>query len=44
MNNNLIEVSNLEKYFEISGGIFSRNKQVVKAVDGFRLTFHMVLA
>ena len=32
--NNLIEVSNLEKYFEISGGIFSRNKQVVKAVDG----------
>ena len=34
MNNNLIEVSNLEKYFEISGGIFSRNKQVVKAVDG----------
>ena len=34
MKNNLIEVSNLEKYFEISGGIFSRNKQVVKAVDG----------
>tara|TARA_A200000159_G_scaffold88528_1_gene81972 strand:+ start:1119 stop:2072 length:954 start_codon:yes stop_codon:yes gene_type:complete len=34
VNNNLIEVSNLEKYFEISGGIFSRNKQVVKAVDG----------
>ena len=34
MKNNLIEVSNLEKYFDISGGIFSRNKQVVKAVDG----------
>ena len=34
MKNNLIEVSNLEKYFEFSGGIFSRNKQVVKAVDG----------
>ena len=34
MKNNLIEVSNLEKYFEISGGTFSRNKQVVKAVDG----------
>ena len=34
MNNNLIEVRNLEKYFEVSGGLFSRNKSVVKAVDG----------
>ena len=24
----------LEKYFEISGGLFSRNKSIVKAVDG----------
>ena len=34
MKNNLIEVKNLEKYFEVSGGLFSRNKSVVKAVDG----------
>ena len=34
MKNNLIEVRNLEKYFEVSGGLFSRNKSVVKAVDG----------
>jgi len=34
MNNTLIEVKNLEKYFEVSGGLFSRNKTVVKAVDG----------
>ena len=31
---NLLEVRNLEKYFEVSGGLFSRNKSVVKAVDG----------
>ena len=34
MENTLIEVKNLEKYFEISGGLFSRNKSIVKAVDG----------
>ena len=34
MSDNLIEVSNLVKHFEISGGIFSRNKRVIKAVDG----------
>ena len=34
MKNNLIEVKDLEKYFEVSGGLFSRNKSVVKAVDG----------
>ena len=34
MKNNLIEVRELEKYFEVSGGLFSRNTSVVKAVDG----------
>ena len=34
MKKNLIEVRELEKYFEVSGGLFSRNKSVVKAVDG----------
>src|SRR5210317_2322572 len=34
MKNNLIEVRDLEKYFEVSGGLFSRNKSIVKAVDG----------
>jgi len=34
MNKNLIEVKNLQKYFEISSGVFSRNKSIVKAVDG----------
>ena len=34
MDENLLEVRNLEKYFEVSGGLFSRNKSVVKAVDG----------
>jgi len=33
MNKNVIEVKNLEKYFDISGGLFSRTKGVVKAVD-----------
>ena len=32
--NNLIEVRNLVKHFEVSGGFFSRNKKVIKAVDG----------
>ena len=34
MKNTLIEVKNLEKYFEVSAGLFSRNKTIVKAVDG----------
>ena len=34
MSKNLIEVKNLEKYFEVSTGLFGRNKGVVKAVDG----------
>ena len=34
MDNTLIEVKNLEKYFEVSAGLFSRNKTIVKAVDG----------
>ena len=34
MKKNLIEVKNLEKYFEISSGMFGRNKTTVKAVDG----------
>ena len=33
MKNNLIEVKNLEKYFESSKGLISRKKTVVKAVD-----------
>ena len=32
--NNLIEVKNLVKHFEVSGGLFSRNKRIIKAVDG----------
>ena len=31
--NNLIEVRNLVKHFEVSGGLFSRNKRIIKAVD-----------
>ena len=31
---NVIEVNNLVKNFDVSGGFFSRNKQIVKAVDG----------
>ena len=34
MNNNLIEVKDLVKHFEVSGGLFSRTKKVIKAVDG----------
>ena len=33
MKKNVIEVKNLEKYFEISSGFFSRKKATVKAVD-----------
>jgi oligopeptide transport system ATP-binding protein len=35
----LIKVEGLKKHFDISKGLFSREKQVVKAVDG--LTFHI---
>ena len=34
MNNNLIEVRDLVKHFEVSGGFLSRNKKIIKAVDG----------
>ena len=34
MNNKLIEVRDLVKHFEVSSGILSRNKKVIKAVDG----------
>ena len=34
MNENLIEVRNLVKHFEVSKSVFSRNKKIVKAVDG----------
>ena len=34
MNDNLFEVRNLVKHFEVSKSVFSRNKKIVKAVDG----------
>ena len=34
MNYNLIEVRNLVKHFEVSKSVLSRNKKIVKAVDG----------
>ena len=34
MSDNLIEVRNLVKHFEVSKSLFSRNKKIVKAVDG----------
>ena len=34
MNDNLIEVRNLVKHFEVSKSVLSRNKKIVKAVDG----------
>ncbi len=34
MNGNLIEVRNLVKHFEVSKSVLSRNKKIVKAVDG----------
>ena len=33
MKKNVIEVRNLEKYFEVSSGFFSRKKTTIKAVD-----------
>ena len=41
MSKNLIEVTNLEKYFEISSGMFGRNKTTVNAVDG--ISFSILL-
>ena len=34
MSKNILEVRNLVKYFEVSKSVFSRNKKIVKAVDG----------
>ena len=33
MKKNVIEVRHLENYYEVSGGFFSRKKDIVKAVD-----------
>ena len=33
MSNNILEVNNLVKHFEVSNNVFSRNKKIVKAVD-----------
>ena len=33
MNQNILEVRNLVKHFEVSKSVFSRNKKIVKAVD-----------
>ncbi len=33
MKNNLIEVKNLEKYFEVKSSLFARKKNIIKAVD-----------
>ena len=34
MGKNILEVRNLVKHFEVSKSVFSRNKKIVKAVDG----------
>ena len=34
MENNILEVRNLVKHFEVSKSLLSRNKKIVKAVDG----------
>ena len=34
MSKNILEVRNLVKHFEVSKSVFSRNKKIVKAVDG----------
>ena len=34
MSENILEVQNLIKHFEVSNSVFSRNKKIVKAVDG----------
>jgi len=34
MADNILEVQNLTKHFEVSNSVFSRNKKIVKAVDG----------
>lgn len=38
--NPLIQVENLKKHFELSGGLFNRKKQSVKAVDGLNFTIY----
>lgn len=38
MNENLIEVQNLKKYYPVSGGVFGRKIGQVKAVDGVSFT------
>ena len=40
MKKNVIEVRNLEKYYEVSGGFFSRKKDIVKAVDDISFEIH----
>ena len=44
MKKNVIEVKNLEKYYEVSGGFFSRKKDVVKAVDDISFEIPLVKA
>ena len=39
MKQNAIEVKNLVKHFEVANSVFSRNKKIVKAVDG--VTFNI---
>ena len=39
MADNILEVQNLTKHFEVSNSVFSRNKKIVKAVDG--ISFHI---
>ncbi len=34
MTQNILEVQNLVKHFEVANSVFSRNKKIVKAVDG----------
>ena len=34
MADNILEVQNLTKHFEVSKNVFSRNKKIIKAVDG----------
>ena len=33
MTKNVIEIKNLEKYFEVNAGFLNRKKSIVKAVD-----------
>jgi oligopeptide/dipeptide ABC transporter ATP-binding protein len=38
MSENILEVTNLRKYFDSSGGVIGRKRHTVKAVDGIDLT------